>query len=424
MSPTPFSRRSQWAFGQPISDLMARALANPELISLAAGFVDQQSLPVDLVRQAVDKLLDDPHDGPAALQYGSTPGSPALREALLSRLEELDGELEIGMEQLIVTAGSNQLLHLICDAAIDEDDLMLCASPTYLVFLGIMKNVGGHCWGVASDDQGMLPEALDESLADLSQQGRLPQVKGIYLVSYFDNPASRTAGWQRRRELREVVDRWSSRAQHPLLIIEDAAYRQMRFEGEDVPSMLTLDRGASQTVYLGTFSKTFSPGIRVGWGVLPPSLAEVVCDLKSNSDFGSPHFNQLLIERVLRDRLDEPHIERLTAEYRRKRDAMLGALQRCFGQLPGFRWQRPEGGLYVWLELPESIETGPDSALWAAALEQGMIYVPGEYCCPDYGVPPLRNAMRLSFGVQSAERIAHGIELLAEAVGHCAPATG
>jgi 2-aminoadipate transaminase len=154
----------------------------------------------------------------------------------------------------------------------------------------------------------------------------------------------------------------------------------------------------------------------VGWGVLPPQLLEPVVDLKTNVDFGSPHFNQMLVEVVMRLGLDKPHVQRLCSSYRQKRDAMLEALDQHFGSEADAHWQPPTGGLYVWLELPEPIDTGPDGPLFDAAVQRGMLYVPGVYCFPEQGETPRTNAMRLSFGVQSCRRIRQGIQLLHEAV--------
>ena len=416
-----FSRRSRLAGGQPIGDLMNRALANPDLISLAAGFVDQQTLPVELVRQATEIVLSDPAYAAAALQYSSTHGSAQLRGLLRDRLVEMDGEAgaggaEIAMDQIVLTAGSNQLLHLICDALVDEDDIMLCAAPTYLVFLGIMQNVGGQCWGVGSDDQGMCPDALDAMLSQLDAAGQLDRVKGVYIVSYFDNPAGRTASVERREQLTEVAARWRGQQAEPLVLIEDAAYRQLRYEGEDVASFLAHDPAADHTAYLGTFSKSLSPGLRVGWGVLPAELAAAVIDLKTNLDFGSPHFAQQIVATMLDQQLDLAHVDQLCRQYRTKRDAMLSAMETHIRPIEGAHWTPPEGGLYVWLELPDDIDTGPDSPLWEQALDQGMIYVPGEFCYPQHGAPIATNGMRLSFGVPSCQQIERGIEMLAHAI--------
>ncbi len=413
----PWSRRAAWAKNQPISQLMAQALQYPELISLAAGFVDQHTLPVEATQDALQELMSDPVRAQAALQYGSTAGNPHLRRLLLRRLAQQDQApwvAEIPLEQVVLTAGSNQLLHLVAEALFDPGDICLCAAPSYFVFLGTLANLGVKTIGVQTDSQGIVPEAVDEQLRQLRRRGVLDRVKAVYVVSYFDNPAGTTLPLSRRQELVELLYRW--RAHQELYLIEDGAYRLLRYEGEDVPSLRSLDREGRLVVWTDTFSKCFSPGIRVGWGVLPAELAQVVLDLKGNVDFGSPHFAQCLIYEVLQRGLLEPHVNRLRAAYRTKLQAMLQALEEHFGPVEGCRWMRPQGGLYVWLELPPQVDTRPEAPLFHAAVERGVLYVPGHYCYPRLGVPVPHNTIRLSFGVQPPDRIAQGVRLLAQAV--------
>ena len=239
-------------------------------------------------------------------------------------------------------------------------------------------------------------------------------MKAVYVVSYFDNPGGTTLPGRRRAELVEVLYRW--RRHQQLYLIEDGAYRLLRYWGEDVPSLRSFDRQGRLTIWTDTFSKCFSPGIRVGWGVLPRELAQVVLELKGNVDFGSPHFAQCLMLRVLEQGLLEPHVEQLRAAYRTKLEAMLQGLEEHFGSIPGCRWLRPRGGLYVWLELPPQVDTRPQGPLFHAAVERGVLYVPGHYCYPSGGGPVPWNTIRLSFGVQPPERIVQGVRLLAQAV--------
>lgn len=421
-SHAPFSQRSLQARGQAIGELMSRALANPHLISLAAGFVDPETLPVEIMQRATERILSDQDVAKTALQYGSTHGNAELRALLRQWLEQADGQpLEITDDQVLLTAGSNQLLHLICDALLDQGDILLCASPTYLVFLGVMQNLDAKPWGVASDEEGMQPEALDQAFQDLEAQGQLERVKGVYLVSYFDNPAGRTAGAQRRRALAAVLEKWNARTPQTMMLLEDAAYRQLRFSGDDVPSFLSMDPRAEHTIYLGTFSKSFSPGVRVGWGILPSGLAQAVVDLKTNADFGSPHFAQQLMALVLREQWDTEHVQKLCNAYQAKRDVMLRALERNFGDWklpngePAAHWETPAGGLYIWLELPPSIDTSADSPFWNACLREGVFYVPGDCCQGEFGLPCQHHGLRLSFGVPTDSQIEDGIAMLARA---------
>ncbi len=409
------SRRATWAHGQPISDLMSRALSQPTLISLAAGFVDQATLPVEPVRAAMESLWADDREAAAALQYGTTPGAPALRQQLLDRFTDSNVCChDPGLDQLVLTAGSNQLLHLVVESLVDPGDIILCTSPTYLVFLGTLDNVGARAVGVKVDQYGMCPESLEDVLRSLDKTDELRRVKAIYLVPYFDNPCGLTMPLKRRARIVELAQRWS-RAQR-IHVIADEAYRELRYEGGDVPSTLTVDDEADTVIVTNTFSKSFSPGIRIGWGILPKHLVGPVCDQKGNIDFGSPNFNQQLMARVLELNLFEPHLETIRAGYRVKLRAMLEACDQYLGPIDGVRWRPPQGGLYVWVTLPQEIATGADDPLFRQAIEEGVLYVPGEHCYPREGHAMARNTMRLSFGVQDPGRIQQGLKALSRAI--------
>lgn len=397
---------------------MHKALAHPQLISLAAGFVDEQTLPAEPTKQALDALLGDATLARQALQYGTTQGFTPLREAVLERFRLADGspasESDLSINQVVLTAGSNQLLHLLCDTLLDPGDIVLCGAPSYFVFLGMIANMGARAVGVETDGDGMIPEALERRLASLEAAGELERVKAIYVTSYFDNPSSLTLAAERRPQIVDIVRRRSS--ERRIYIIEDTAYRDLRYSGEDIPSLRAFDPDGRTVIVAQTFSKSYSPGIRVGWGILPEDLVEPVCNQKGNLDFGSPNFSQHLMAKVLELGLLDPHLERLRESYRTKLEAMLEAANEHLAPLPGVSWMRPRGGLYVWLALPEGMETGPSGQLFEQTLEEGTLYVPGEYCYPNEGTRRPKNMIRLSFGVQSPERIRQGIESLARAV--------
>ncbi len=415
---TPFrpSLRATWAAGQPINDLMSQALANPELISLAAGFVDQETLPAAAVQQVLDSLFANPTTARQCLQYGSTLGDPDLRELLLGRSVGSAGALSNppSVDQVVVTSGSNQLLHLVAESLLDPGDLVLCASPTYLVFLGTLANIGARSVGVASDGMGIVPDALEDQLQALHAQGLSDRVKAIYLVPYFDNPRGISMPTDRVAEVLLIAQRWSRNTR--IHVIVDEAYRELRYEGEDSPSAVTLDESGETVVVAGTFSKSFAPGIRVAWGILPPDLVGPVRDQKGNIDFGSPNLNQQLMRRVLEQGLLDEHVERIRKSYSAKMAVMLEAAEEFLGPLPGVEWTRPAGGLYVWVELPKQVDAGPDGELFERSIQQGVLYVPGQYTFAKEGAPALSNTMRLSFGVQTCERIREGMEALARAI--------
>lgn len=425
-----FSQRAGRAGGQPISFLMRQALAHPHLISLAAGFVDQHSLPVEAVQTALAAMLAEPASGRAALQYGTTHGFGPLRERLLNDLLTADGQTRadaaLSVDQLVLSAGSNELLHLITDTLCDAGDMVLCTSPTYFVYLGMLQNLGVRPIGVESDDQGLVPDALDEALERAASAGELARIKAVYIVSYFDNPRGVTLAYDRRPRIVEIVKRWSRRAGHNIYLLEDMAYRELRYAGSDVPSLRAFDDDGQTVVAAHTFSKSFSPGIRVGYSLLPSALADAVCQQKGNIDFGSANFNQHLMAQVLELDLWRPQVECLREAYREKLAAMLAAADEFLAPLRGVRWFHPTGGLYVWVELPEGVDAGPSGRLFDLALENGVLYVPGEYCFPQAGHSRAKGAlaveqrpasgMRLSFGVQSCQRIRQGMSALAQAI--------
>jgi len=408
------SQRTVWAQGQPISALMSQALENPHLISLAAGFVDQATLPVEPTQQALNAMFADEAVARSALQYGTTPGHVPLREALLARMQSRGEGANVTADQIVVTAGSNQLLHLVGETLLDPGDIVLCSSPTYLVFLGTLGNLGVRSMSVACDGEGIIPESLEETLCDLETRGELPRVKAIYVVPYFDNPCGLTLPVDRRQAIVELAKRWSVKSK--IHVIEDAAYRELRYESEDVASMRSFDTEGDTVIVAETFSKSYSPGIRVGWGVLPKHLVEPLCNQKGNIDFGSPNFGQYLMAQVLNDGLYEPHIETIRQGYGEKLAAMLSAADKFLQPLSGVTYARPTGGLYVWIELPEDINTGPGGKLFDIAIEEGVLYVPGQFCYPSAGAPVRKNTIRLSFGVQTCEKIHEGMECLARAI--------
>lgn len=409
-----WSRRACRAGGQPIGELMQQALAYPNLISLAAGFVDNGTLPLEETSQAFKAFEKDPHSLARALQYGSVSGDGRLRKAILDfSMRGFDHEIEIS--QMMLTSGSNQLLHLVAEAIVDPGDIVLTAAPTYFVFLGVLKNLEADTLSVESDEGGMTPEALDRRLGEIDSAGQLHRVKAVYLIPDFDNPASTSISEVRRKEIASVIERWRARGAK-MLLLADYAYQELAFDGERLaPWRSLVPESDHYTIELGTFSKSFSPGVRIGWGIFPKWMMETMQSIKANIDFGSPHFNQLLMLHVLESGLLLDHLPVIRSAYQVKRDAMVDACQEFISEIPGASWGEPKGGLYVWLRLPESIPTGAGSPFFDAAIASGVLYVPGAYCFPERGAQVEHNSMRLTFGVQTPERIREGIRLIAVA---------
>lgn len=415
-NPLGLSKRSDQASGQAIGKLMATALRHPNLLSLAAGFVDNATLPCEAVRETLARLGSNDSQVRAALQYDTTSGNGELRD-LISRnsYERWTADLP-SAERVILTAGSNQFLHLLAEAILDPGDIVIAAAPTYFVFLGTLKGIGAKVIGVEADEDGICIEALKRQLEELKKSGDSHRLKAIYSVTDFDNPAGSTLSPERRRQLIEIVAAWRAE-QGPCYLLSDNAYQQLRYEGDEIQPILTLDKTCQDFVFeMGTYSKSFSPGIRVGWGVVPEPFVEPLLDLKSNMDFGSPHFAQVLIKELLLDGTLERHLPTILNAYRDKRNAMLKALDKHMSKMSGVSWRHPQGGLYVWLTLPEEIDASEGGKLWNLATEKGVLYVPGHHCYPDDGVAVAKNTIRLSFGVQDTHGIGEGIARLAAAI--------
>jgi 2-aminoadipate transaminase len=423
MNTVHLSRRALRTADQPISYFMQQAVENPRLISLAAGLVDAESLPGIEVMSAMDELLSRTATAQAALQYGTTQGLLSLREKLLARTTALDSmkpsELSLTMGDVVVTTGSQQLLYLLGELLLDPGDIVITEAPSYFVYQGTLNSLGARTLAVPMDDEGMNTDALADLLARLERSGELERVRMIYVTDYFQNPSGLTLSLPRRRHLLELARRFGRK--NRIFILEDAAYRELRYDGPDLPTIKSLDADNS-TVILGmTFSKPLAPGLKTGYGLLPRALMTSLLRLKGNHDFGSNNLTQHVLERLLENGAYDRHVARLCDVYRRKRDAMLAGLAEEFPVTRNgsgkVHWTHPAGGLYVWLAFPPEVCTGPDSPLMRAALEKGVLYVPGEFCYVNGANGPVpKNEARLSFGVASPEQIREALRRLGRAV--------
>ncbi len=411
-----------------ISVLMKMALANPELISLAAGFVDQATLPVIPTAKDVAGLASHPAEARRALQYGTTAGDDGLRAKLLTLIETNEG-VTSGiysslLSRVVVTTGSQQLLYLVAEALLDPGDIVLVESPTYFVFLGLLESRGARAIGIETDGQGMKLDVLQDTLTHLEAEGQLGRVRLIYTVSEHSNPSGISLGTERRGELVALAKEWSVESGHRIFVLEDSAYRGLTYDGAEPPSVWSHDFEGETVILARTFSKTFSPGLKTGYGVLPASLVEPVLRLKGNHDFGSSNFNQVVLSRLIADGSYQEQIAILVERYRRKRDVMLAALDEYFGPIDGVSWTRPAGGLYVWLTLPEELDTGLAGPFFQRCLNEGVMYVPGLYAFAAEPGPPPRNQARLCFGVPEEDALVEGIKRLAAALAGCLTAVG
>jgi 2-aminoadipate transaminase len=420
MTPPPLalSSRSLRTTDSPISYFIRKAIETPGLISLAAGLVDETSLPAAEVGEAAARLLADPVRARSALQYGSTQGLAGLRDQVLAHVCTADGvtpaELNLSANDVLLTTGSQQLLYLLGETLIDPGDIVLTEAPSYFVYHDCLKSLGARVLSVPMDDGGMNIDALDDRLARLQASGELDRVRLIYTVDYFQNPTGLTLAADRRPRLVELARKYSRR--HRILILEDAAYRELRYDGPDLPGVKRFDPDNQFVVYTSTFSKPCAPGLKTGYALLPGDLVAPLSHLKGNHDFGSTNLAQYLVSELLATGAYHRHVERLRGIYRAKRDALIQALTREFANWPEVTWTRPGGGLYVWLSFPRHVDAGPSGSLVQRALDAGVLFVPGQsgYVPDEFGLVPAHE-VRLSFGVADADQLVEGVRRLRRA---------
>lgn len=425
MPPAPLSRsgKSRRTTDSPISYYIQKALENPWMVSFAAGLVDEGSLPVEDVRATAAEIFADTLSGQAALQYGSTQGLPKLREQVLKLVCDADGvkptDLNLSANDVCITTGSQQILYLLGEVLFDEGDIVITEAPSYFVFHSLLQSHGARVLTVPMDAGGMRMDALESLLERLRRSGELSRVKMIYTVDYFQNPTGLTLVADRRAKLVELARRFST--DHRIIILEDAAYRELRYGGDDIPSVKRFDPTNEFVAYTSTFSKPCAPGLKTGYAILPPDLMGAVLHLKGSHDFGSANLSQHVASRLIESGAYARHAEELRAVYRHKRDVMLKALAEEFADFPAASWTVPAGGFYVWLTL-DGIDTGASGPLVPAALEAGVLYVPGEcgHVADDSGCVP-SNEIRLCFGVATPEQVVEGIRRLRKA---CAAISG
>ena len=422
----PLSEAARRTSPPSISRLMSLALGNPRMISLAAGFVDLKSLPVSPTEDAVRNILAEPTEAQTVLQYGSTIGDLGLRKSIVAMTERQEkvapGSYADAVDRTIVTTGSAQLIYLVCEALLDEGDIVLVEGPTYFVFLGPVETRGARAIRIPVDDEGMKLDALESTFQQLEREGLLDRVKLVYSIPEHSNPTGISLAAERRKPLVELVRRWSKHQR--IFLLEDAAYRGLSFDEPEPPSLWSFDSEGETVIYARSFSKTYCPGLKTGYGILPKGLFQSVLDLKGNHDFGTSNLSQKILARIVADGEYEKQIERLVEVYRRKRDVFVGAIDEFFGPLrPQVRWTYPKGGLFVWMSLPSDVDTGFDGDLFRRCLAEEVIYVPGEFTFAPEPAPVPRNCMRLSFGVPEESKLVEGTKRLAYAVRQCLNAT-
>lgn len=366
--------------------------SRPEVVSLAGGMPYVSALPTDLVTTALERTVTE---RATALQYGSGQGMPALREQILDVMA-LEG-IRASVDDVVVTTGSQHALELISKLFLDPGDVVIAEGPSYVTALVVFRSFQADVSHVAMDSEGMVPESLRETIAALRSQGRT--IKFLYLIPTFQNPAGVTLSWSRRMEILEIA-----RA-NDILVVEDNPYGLLYFDSPPPQAMRSVDEDG--VVYLGTFSKTFAPGLRVGWALAPHAIREKLVLANEAAVLSPSSFTQTVISEYLAGSDWRAQIDVFRGVYKERRDAMLTALAE---HLPKMSWTIPNGGFYVWLTLPDHLDS---KAMLPRAVKELVAYTPGTAFFSDGGG---RNKMRLSFCYPTPDFIAEGIRRLSTVI--------
>ena len=373
----------------------------PEVISFAGGLPAPEVFPTKRFEEACHRVLET--NGPAALQYGPTEGYEPLRQMLAHNMSRYG--IRANVENVLITSGSQQALDLIGKLLINSGDRVLVEAPTYLGALQAFNVYGAEYVSVPIDERGLRTDLLEGSLRS--------GPKFMYILPNFQNPGGITLSEDRRHEVVLLADKYG------IPIIEDDPYGQLRYEGEHLTPLVVLDRenlrrdngySIGNVIYLSTFSKTLAPGLRLGWIVAPPEVIAKLVQLKQGADLHTSTFNQIVAYEVARDGFLDEHVKLIRQVYRERRNVMLAALKESFP--PEVTWTHPQGGLFLWVTLPEGIDC---QKLFEAALKENVAFVPGDSFYPRNGKETSPH-MRLNFSNATPEQIGEGIRRLSIAV--------
>jgi 2-aminoadipate transaminase len=388
-----YAARTRGMTASEIRALFAVA-SRPEVVSLAGGMPNISGLPLDVVGSLVQDLVTE--RGQVALQYGSGQGDPRLREQVVEVMRPVG--IEAHPDDVTVTVGSQQALDLVTRIFVDPGDVVVAEAPSYVGALGTFRAYQADVVHVEMDDDGLVPDRLRAALASCASSGR--RVKFVYTVPNYHNPAGVTLSTSRRVEILEIC------RSAGVLVLEDDPYGLLGFDGE-VPRALRAD-DAEGVIYLGSFSKTFAPGFRVGWALAPHAVREKLVLAAEASVLCPPAFSQLAVSAYLAGHDWMGQVKAFRETYRERRDAMLESMEDLLP--PGARWTRPRGGFYVWATLPEGLDA---KAMLPRAVTNRVAYVPGTAFYAD-GLGS--RSMRLSYCYPSPDRIREGVRRLSQVV--------
>ena len=370
----------------------------PDIISFAGGLPSPETFPIqEIAELSKDLILKEGH---WALQYGPTEGDPRLKEQII-RFIAKDG-IAVGPDNLLIVSASQQALDMVARLFLNRKNSVVIGRPSYVGAIGAFRCCGARFVGVELDEAGMRMDMLREKLERMREDGDPP--KFIYEVPDFQNPAGITLSLERRKEMLALAKEFQ------VLVIEDSPYRRLRYVGETLPSLYQLDGGEGRVIALHTFSKIMFPGLRLGWIIADPLIIDKLVILKQAMDLCTPPFTQAVATEYCRRGLLEPRIALNVELYRKKREVMLQALEQHMPKHPDLCWTKPEGGLFLWIRVPPTIDT---DSMFYQALEENVAYVVGSGFYSDEGG---KDAMRINFSYPSEAEIEEGVKRLAKVI--------
>ena len=369
----------------------------PEIISFAGGLPAKESFPLEQLQEICAEVIAT--DGAAACQYGSTEGVPELLEILAQRYRD-QGLSYVTKENITIITSSQQGLDTVGKIFLNRGDKYICELPSYLGALGAFNSYGGVGVGIPQDEQGMSAVELEKTLAEMKAKGEKP--KFIYLIPDFQNPAGMTMPEARRIEILNIAKK------HEIMIIEDSPYRELRFSGKPQRMLYDLDNGEGNVITLGTFSKIFMPGFRMGWVLAHPMVIDNFVKAKQSTDLCTSAFLQKITVKFFQKKYFDANVKKIVDMYRGKLEAMLGAFEKYMPE--GVTWTRPEGGLFLFLTLPEGYDA---EELFQIAIEKNVAFVLGTVFFVNGGG---KNTMRINFSYMSEEMNIEGVKRLADAI--------
>jgi 2-aminoadipate transaminase len=402
-----YAHRMQKMGSSVIRELL-KLTEQPDIISFAGGLPAPEVFPVKEFREACNNVLD--HFGPQALQYSTTEGYKPLREMIARHTARYS--VEVSADNIMITSGSQQALDFIGRLFLNRGDYIVVESPTYLGALQAWNAYGAQYIPIRSDENGMVVDELEAAL-------RIGP-KFIYVLPNFQNPSGSTLTLERRQKLVELADKYG------VPIVEDDPYGQLRYEGDHIPSVVSLDsdfRGpngghySGNVIYLSTFSKLLAPGLRLAWVIAPPQVIKKLVMTKQAADLHTSSFNQYVAHEVAKGGFLDEHVKVIRATYKERRDVMVEMMEELFPA--GVTWRKPQGGMFLWGILPEGMDA---AEVLKSAIEKKVAFVPGEAFHPNGGG---KNTMRINFSYSAPDLIREGVtrmgitlkELIAVEVG-------